>query len=168
LVNAVQLGVAKAAASFQHPMAAPTKEEINAELEKVKKMTATMVKGAILEYMTGSQTAWYGTLGNNDDEIGTGAWTIDQDHLTSLASNITELWEGDAGEWSIAGAFVNLDAPPPGPETCAGLRNQIQRLQDKLLSDDEEPELDINERKKILQELTSLRKQAQHLGCGTI
>jgi hypothetical protein len=76
LVNAVQLGVAQAAASFQFASMPPTPEQIAAQIENVKALASTMVTGAIEAYMSGTQTVWYGSLGNNDDEIGTQARTI--------------------------------------------------------------------------------------------
>jgi hypothetical protein len=148
LVNAVQLGVAQAAASFQFATMPPTPEQIAAQIENVKALASTMVTGAIEAYMSGTQTVWYGSLGNNDDQIGTQAWTILQDDFGgSTLIPITESWSGDNGSWTIGGDFINLDGTvvPPPPVDCKTLAAQISDLTEDLSG-----ETDINERKKTL------------------
>lgn len=163
LINAVQLGVAQAAASFQMATSQPTKEQIDAQVEKVKELASTMVTGAIEAYMSGTQTVWYGSLGNNDDQIGTQAWTINQDDFQGYKLiPITESFSGDNGSWTIGGDFINLDSapPPPPPDQCKTLAADINDLSNELGG-----ETDINERKKILQELGRLRNKFRQLGC---
>jgi hypothetical protein len=163
LVNAVQLGVAQAAASFQFASMPPTPEQIAAQIANVKALAGTMVTGAIEAYMSGTQTVWYGSLGNNDDQIGTQAWTILQDDFKgSNLIAITESWSGDNGSWTIGGDFINLDGTvvPPPPVDCKTLAAQIAELNADLSG-----ETDINERKKTLQELGKLRSKFKQLGC---
>jgi hypothetical protein len=111
MVDAVHLGVAKTAASFQNALAAPSKEEIEAQIARLKTTMGRMVQGAILEYMSGPQIAWYGTLGNNDDKIGTEAWTVNQDDFAEVNSKTFERrWNDDEndgnGDWSITVKFI--------------------------------------------------------------
>jgi hypothetical protein len=162
LINAVQLGVAQAAASFQMATMPPTKEEIDAQVAKMKALASTMVTGAIESYMSGTQTAWYGTLGNNDDQIGTQAWTMNQDDFKSRnLISITEQWSGDNGSWTINGGFINLDGTVVVPPVdCKTLAAQIANLNADLSG-----EKDINERKKILQELGQLKTKFRQSGC---
>lgn len=63
----------------------PTPEQIHEQIALVKSSAEKMVKGAIIEYMGGPRAVWYGTLGNNDDTIGTEAWTVNQDDLQRAA-----------------------------------------------------------------------------------
>jgi hypothetical protein len=163
LVNAVQLGVAQAAASFQMAATPPTKEEIDAQIEKVKALASTMVTGAIEAYMSGTQTIWYGFVGNNDDQIGTQAWTMKQDDFQSYnLISITESWSGGGnGSWTIGGDFINLDGTVVVPPVdCKTLTAQIDDLTAELSGTK-----DINERKKILQALGQLRTKFRQAGC---
>ncbi len=169
LIDAVRLGVAKAASSFQHATSAPTKEEIDAQIALVKDSAGRMVKGAIQEYMSGAQTAWYGTLGNNDDQIGKEAWTVNQDDfLNTNIISFSRRWNDDEsdgnGDWSMTVNFRNLDGVPPVVDNgsrCARIAEQMQALRDEL-SDD----ITIVERKRILQAIGQLRRESQRLGCG--
>jgi hypothetical protein len=153
LVDAVQLGVAQAAASFQFAQMPPTPEQIADQIENVKALASTMVNGAIEDYMSGTQTVWYGSVGNNDDQIGTQAWTILQgDFGSSTLIPITESWSGDNGSWTIGGDFINLDGTvvTPPPVDCKTLAAQIADL-----SEDLSGETDINELKKYCRNLVS-------------
>jgi hypothetical protein len=90
----------------------PTPEQIAAQIENVKGLASTMVTGAIEAYMSGTQTGWYGSLGNNDDEIGTQACTILQDDFgSSNLIAITQSWSGDNGSWTIGGTSSIWTAP---------------------------------------------------------
>jgi hypothetical protein len=167
LVEAVRLGVAKAAANFQHATSPPTKEEIDQQIAMVKASAAKLVKGAILEYMSGAQTAWYGTVGNNDDKIGTEAWTVNQDDFDGVnLITFERRWNDDetsgAGEWSITVRFQNLDRPPSpvDPEECLRIAEQIEALQDDL-----EGEIDISERQRISRAIGQLMGRARLMGC---
>ncbi|MDQ3744548.1 MAG: hypothetical protein M3444_09210 [Acidobacteriota bacterium] len=168
LVDAVQLGVARAAASFQHAAAAPTPDEIDEQIAGVKDLASRMVTGAILEHMSVGQIGWYGTVGNNDDKIGSEAFTVTQDDFNkdNHIKTFLRRWDNDEsdgnGDWSITVSFVNLDAPPPDedPTKCARLAEQIAQLREELRE-----ATDINERKRILQAIGQLRGEAAHLGC---
>ncbi|WP_255771398.1 hypothetical protein [Pseudarthrobacter sulfonivorans] len=108
-VDAVQLAVVKVAASFQHALAAPTPQQIKDQIEVVKASAATSVKAAVKNAMSGWQLIWYGTFGNNDDEIGTEAFTTTTDELVATpAIAINRRWSGDEsgdGDWEINGVF---------------------------------------------------------------
>ncbi|MGO4189022.1 hypothetical protein [Pseudarthrobacter sp. TAF60_1] len=108
-VDAVQLAVVKVAASFQHALAAPTPQEIKDQIEVVKSSAATSVKAAVKNAMSGWQLIWYGTFGNNDDGIGTEAFTTTTDELVATpAIAINRRWSGDEsgdGDWEISGVF---------------------------------------------------------------
>jgi hypothetical protein len=168
LVDAVRLGVAKAAASFQHATSPPTQAQIDAQIQAVKDMAAKMVKGAILEFMSGPQTAWYGTIGNNDDKIGTEAWTVNQDDFADVNfKTFTRRWDDDEsdgnGDWEITAMFINLDGRVVAPDQCAEIADQIQALQEELTN-----VTDINERKRILRAIGQLRQRSRQNGCAPV
>jgi hypothetical protein len=108
-VDAVHLAVVKVAASFQHALAAPTPEQIKEQIDVVKASAATSVKAAVKNAMSGWQLAWYGTFGNNDDTIGTEAFTTTGDQLVATpAITLNRRWSGDEsgdGDWEIDGLF---------------------------------------------------------------
>jgi hypothetical protein len=108
-VDAVQLAVVKVAASFQHALAAPTPQQIKDAIEEVKASAATSVKAAVKNAMSGWELIWYGTFGNNDDGIGTEAFTTTTDELVATpAIPINRRWSGDEsgdGDWEISGVF---------------------------------------------------------------
>lgn len=108
-VDAVQLAVVKVAASFQHALAAPTPQQIKDAIEAVKASAATSVKAAVKNAMSGWELIWYGTFGNNDDGIGTEAFTTTTDELVATpAIAINRRWSGDEsgdGDWEISGVF---------------------------------------------------------------
>src|ERR1051325_896652 len=167
LIDAVTLGVAQAAASFQHNAAPPSQADIDEQIGLIKDLAEKMVKGAILEKMSGAQTAWYGTIGNNDDKIGSEVFTVTQDDFVKANTKASEArWKepesGGDGDWSITVRFTNLDGPPPvvDPNQCAKLAAQINALEDSLA---DEP--DINERKRILIAMGQLRDRSSQLGC---
>lgn len=74
-VDAVHLAVVKVAASVQHALAAPTPQEIKDQIEVVKESAASSVRAAVKNAMSGWQLIWYGAFGNNDDSVGTEAFT---------------------------------------------------------------------------------------------
>lgn len=167
LVDAVTLGVARAAASFQHNAAPPSQDDIDEQIALIKDLAEKMVKGAILEKMSGAQTGWYGTVGNNDDKIGSEVFTVTQDDFASVNTKAFERrWKepesGGDGDWSITVRFTNLDGPPPevDPKQCAKLAAQLAALEEELA---DEP--DINERKRILIAMGQLRDRSLRLGC---
>jgi hypothetical protein len=167
LVEAVRLGVAKAAASFQHATMPPSQEEIDKQIADLKTSAGKMVKGAILEYMSGSQTVWYGTVGNNDDTIGTEAWTVNQDDFAAgNFKGFERRWDDDEsdgnGDWSITVEFTNVDGSGPAVDTnkCAEIAEQIESLQQEL-----EGDIDINERKRILRVIGQLKRRSKLIGC---
>lgn len=113
-VDAVHLAVVKVAASFQHALVAPTPEQIKEQVDIVKDAAATAVRAAVKNAMSGWQLLWYGTFGDNDDEIGTEAFTIDADQLAKTpVIDILRRWGGDEagdGDWEIRGVFRGLPA----------------------------------------------------------
>lgn len=108
-VDAVQLAVVKVAASFQHALAAPTPQEIKDQIDVVKASAASSVKAAVKNAMSGWQLIWYGTFGNNDDGIGTEAFTTTTDELVATpVITINRRWSGDEsgdGDWELDGVF---------------------------------------------------------------
>lgn len=108
-VDAVQLAVVKVAASFQHALAAPTPEQIKEQIAVVKASAAASVHAAVKDAMSGWQLIWYGTFGNNDDNIGTEAFTTTTDELLATpAIEILRRWSGDEsgdGDWELRGIF---------------------------------------------------------------
>lgn len=108
-VDGVHLGVTKVAASFQHALAAPTKEQISAAIAGVKSSVATTVEAAVKNAMSGWQLIWYGTLGDNDDQVGSEAFSTDSDELATIGTfPISRRWSGDDsgdGDWELTGAI---------------------------------------------------------------
>lgn len=116
-VDGVYLGVTKVAAGFQHATSKPTKEEIDAAVAGVKASVGTSVKAAVKNAMSGWQLAWYGTFGNNDDEIGSEAFTTDSDELAAKVTiPISRRWGSD-GDWELQGRFRGL------PDISCALEN---------------------------------------------
>jgi hypothetical protein len=115
LVNAVTSAVAKVAARYQHATAAPTKEQIDADVQTVKDSAASMVHDAVEGAMSGWQLLWFGTFGNNDDTIGTEAWTFNHDDFSSdppnhgrAVNDFSQRWSGDNGDWELFGSATGL------------------------------------------------------------
>jgi hypothetical protein len=163
LIEAVRLGVAKAVASFQHASATPTDDEIDEQIADVKTLAAKMVKGLILEHMTGGQIGGFGTVRNNDDQIGMDIWRVDQDEFARLNSRgFQSDFNNSDGKWTVKGTFTNLDGPPPDvdPARCALIAGQIASLLEELQGTD-----DVNEAKRIRTAIATLRTQAKQLGC---
>lgn len=108
-VDSVQLAVVKVAASFQHALAAPTPQQIKDQIDAVKASAATSVRAAVKNAMSGWQLIWYGTFGDNDDSIGTEAFTTTTDELLATpAITIGRRWSGDEsgdGDWELSGVF---------------------------------------------------------------
>ncbi|MDJ0352301.1 SAM-dependent methyltransferase [Pseudarthrobacter sp. PH31-O2] len=107
--DAVQLAVVKVAASFQHALAAPTPQEIKDQIDVVKASAAASVHAAVKDAMSGWQLIWYGTFGDNDDNIGTEAFTVTTDELVANPTiEILRRWSGDDsgdGDWELRGVF---------------------------------------------------------------
>ncbi|MFJ6027876.1 hypothetical protein ACIQCN_10490 [Pseudarthrobacter sp. NPDC092424] len=108
-VDAVHLAVVKVAASFQRALAAPTPQQIKDQIEVVKESAASSVRAAVKNAMSGWQLIWYGTFGNNDDSVGTEAFTTTTDELVDTpAINFSRRWSGDEsgdGDWELRGVF---------------------------------------------------------------
>lgn len=113
-VDAVHLGVVKVAASFQKAIAKPTEAEIKAAVGQVKAAAGESVRAAVKNAMSGFQLIWYGTFGDNDDQIGSEAFVSDSDALTgSLGVDISRRWSGDEsgdGDWEISGRIRGVAA----------------------------------------------------------
>ena len=164
-VDAIRLGVGKMMASFQHALHAPTHDEIDEQIAKIKVLARWMVKGAILNHMSGSQIAWYGSAGNNDDQIGVEGWFVSQDDFGDTnVKTFSRRWTDDEsdgnGDWEITVRFTNLDAKATVPPECAKLADAIHALQEELAS-----VTDITERKRILQEISALKARSLVIGC---
>ena len=166
LADAVHLSAAKVAASFQHDSAPPTPEEIAEQIERVKAEAAKAVRAAVQEYMSGAQVLWYGTFGNNDDKIGSEAWTVTQDDLSGDTTTITfhRRWDDDesdgAGDWSLNGGFTNLDGPTSPDMSCTDIQAAIESLQEDL-----QGEVDAIERRRIQLAIADLLQRAKEMGC---
>jgi len=149
-VDAVQLAVVKVAASFQHALAAPTPQQIKDQIDVVKASAASSVKAAVKNAMSGWQLVWYGTFGDNDDGVGTEAFTTTTDELVATpAITINRRWSGDEsgdGDWELSGVFrgfpqvdchleslfafssggnVRQGSPMPGVSTPCGLSGKV-------------------------------------------
>ncbi|HEX8136494.1 MAG TPA: hypothetical protein VF544_02780 [Pyrinomonadaceae bacterium] len=169
-VNAVQLGVAKAMASFQNAVAEPSEDEIDAQIAQVETLVEKMVKGAVLEAMSGLQIAGFGTVRNNDDQIGTETFRVTQDDFANGNRKAFERrWSGTEtggdGDWSIRVAFTNLDAPrpPADPVQCEKIATELASLQESLEGED-----DINEVKRIRKRIADLEARSKQLGCPRV
>jgi hypothetical protein len=165
LVDAIKLGVGKMMASFQHASAPPTKPEIDAQIAMIKDLAAQMVRGAILNHMSGSQIAWYGSAGNNDDQIGVEGWYVTQDDFTDTnVKTFSRRWKDDEsdgnGDWEITVRFTNLDGKVTVPKECAKLTEAIESLNEELAG-----VTDINERKRLLQAIGDLKERSKLIGC---
>jgi hypothetical protein len=113
LVNSVQLSVTQVAASFQHALHAPTKDEIDAAIAEIKDNASAMVHNQIQGAMSGWQLIWFGTIGNNDDEIGSEVFIVNSDDLAANpVVDISKRWTGDDGDWELTGSFTGV-APCP-------------------------------------------------------
>lgn len=162
LANAVHLGAAKALASFQNRQ--PTPETVDAQIEIVKEEAAKAVRAAVQEYMSGAQILWYGTFGNNDDKIGSEAWVVTQDDLDGIhAISFRRHWDDDEsdgnGDWSINGAFINLDVAPAAT-SCEDIQAAIDSLKEEL-----QQETDAHERQRIHQAIDGHMRRAKEMGC---
>jgi precorrin-3B methylase len=111
-VDGVHLGVTKVAASFQHALSAPTKEQIAEAITGVKASVATSVKAAVKNAMSGWQLIWYGTFGDNDDQVGSEAFSTDSDELATKGTMpILRRWSGDDsgdGDWELTGRIRGI------------------------------------------------------------
>ena len=109
LVNAVQLSVTQVAASFQHALHAPTKEEIDAAVAQIKDNASSTVHNQIQGAMSGWQLIWFGTFGNNDDEIGSEVFIVNSDDLAADAViDLSRRWTGGDGDWELTGSFTGV------------------------------------------------------------
>jgi hypothetical protein len=165
MVDAIRLGVGKMMASFQHATTPPTKPEIDAQIAMIKTLAASMVRGAILNHMSGTQIAWYGSAGNNDDQIGVEGWYVTQDDFADTnVKTFSRRWTDDEsdgnGDWEITVRFTNLDGKVTIPKECAKLTEAIRSLGEELAG-----VTDINERKRLLQAIGDLKERSKLIGC---
>jgi hypothetical protein len=114
-VNAVHLAVVKVAADFQNATHAPTPEEIQAAVDRVKAEAGSSVRTQVKGSMDGWELLWFGTFGDNDDSIGTEAFTTDSDALRNTPTiNLSRRWSGDQsedGDWELFGWFSGVVLP---------------------------------------------------------
>ncbi|MFQ6326904.1 hypothetical protein ACLMAL_12270 [Nocardia sp. CWNU-33] len=105
LVSAVSKGVTEVAAEFRHAMTAPTKAEIDAKIKAIKDTAADKVKDAVIAGMSGAEKLWYGTFGDNDDQIGSHAWVFSYDELSAPVIDISKRWRNE-GDWTLTGSVT--------------------------------------------------------------
>ena len=124
-VNGVHLAVVKVAAEFQNATHAPTPEEIREKVEQVKASTAATVRAQIKGSMDAWELAIFGTVGDNDDEVGTEAFTVDSDTLKNTPRiDFSRRWSGDGsgdGDWELFGWFSGVILPPASDCNLDGL-----------------------------------------------
>jgi hypothetical protein len=124
LVDAVQLSVARIAADFQHALQAPTQAEIKAKIDTVKATAADSVHNQVKGSMDAFQLLWYGTFGDNDDQVGTEAFTVNTDQLRDSGWYVAfnRRWSGDEsgdGDWEVFGWFEGAQIVTlPAGTTC--------------------------------------------------
>ena len=107
------------AQSFQHALHAPTPDEIAAAVAQIKENAKTTVHNQIQGAMSGWQLIWFGTFGNNDDEIGSEVFTVNSDDLAAAAVvEFSRRWT-DEGDWELTGSFTGV-VPCPA-DALAGL-----------------------------------------------
>jgi hypothetical protein len=62
--------------------------------------------------MSGLELAWFGTFGNNDDNIGSEVWTFTHDDFANEAViGFSRRWSGDEsgdGDWELSGTAVGV------------------------------------------------------------
>ncbi|MEU4745116.1 hypothetical protein AB0G02_32295 [Actinosynnema sp. NPDC023658] len=108
-VNAVHLAVVKVAADFQHATHAPTPAEIKAAVDQVKSSAATSVRTQVKGSMDAWELLWFGTFGDNDDSVGTEAFTTDCDALKAMPDiDFSRRWNEETaedGDWELFGWF---------------------------------------------------------------
>lgn len=115
LVNAVQLAVTKIAAEYQYALAQPTTAELNEKISDLKGTVGKVVKGTVMVEMDSWELIWFGTLGDQDDRIGTASWVILSGDLQDNGGRIAfnQRWSesdehepSEDGDWELRGAFV--------------------------------------------------------------
>jgi len=163
--DAVELGIARAMATFQHGAGPPSRDDLSAQVARIRDGAGPLVRGALLEHMSTAQRAWYGSLGNNDDRIGSEAWIVDQDALESESPlTFRRHWtaaETDGnGEWSMTVAFTRVDGLAPDLGRCTAIAESIESLAEELQAD-----LSPVERQRIARAIAGLRRQWLLLGC---
>jgi hypothetical protein len=128
-VSAVQQAVASVAASFQHATHAPTKEEMDAAIQQVKDTASSQVESAVKDAMSTWQQIWYGTVGNNDDTIGSEVFNADIDDFTADAFiAIVKRWDNE-GDWQISGMMSGVS---PCPATALAGFFDVQTVKGSL------------------------------------
>jgi hypothetical protein len=173
LVDAVHLTVLKVTESLQFATSVPTQAEINQAIAKVKESAKKMIKGALLEHMSGAQIVYFGGAGDNDDTIGTEVWTINQDDFFNTKDGSLKVnpiifqrrWDNKEsegnGDWVMTVEFTNLDAPPKiDTQKCAELAAQIKQKEQELKASK-----DSNEKKLITRTIQRLKDEAARARC---
>ena len=163
--GAIELGLARAMARFQHYGEPPSREDIVRQVALARDAAAAAVRGALLEHMSALQVAWYGSIGNNDDRIGSEAWTVNQDDLRATDTlTFRRRWdarESDGnGDWTMTVSFKNLDGAAPGIDRCSGIAEAIESAAQEL-----EADISQDERRAIARRIAELRREWRLLGC---
>jgi hypothetical protein len=111
----VQLAVTKIAAEYQYALAAPTTDELNLKIKTMTDAVGKTVKGTVMVEMDAWQLLWFGSLGDQDDRIGSGSWVKLSSELKDKGGRIAfdQRWlesdehePSDDGDWELQGAFV--------------------------------------------------------------
>jgi hypothetical protein len=114
LVDAVHFAVTRIAAEYQHALAPPTADDLDERIKAVTGTVAKHVKGAVMVDMQSWQLLWFGTFGDQDDRIGTNAWTVLSNELQEIGRiPFSQRWSesdedepSEDGDWELRGAFV--------------------------------------------------------------
>jgi hypothetical protein len=163
LVDAVRLSIANLTTKFQHRSTPPAPDEIDAELKKLKDRALSIVRGAILDKFSGKQVAWYGSLGNNDDQLGVATHYMDQDAFAKHPTReFIDRWTDDdtdgCGDWQVRIVFRNLDVRDTA--LCDRLGNELASLRELLAQT-----TDLQQRKQLLDAIASVERQQKAWGC---
>lgn len=163
LVDAVRLAIADLTTKFQHRSSPPSSDEIDEALEKLKERAMSIVRGAILDKFSGGQIGWYGSVGNNDDQLGVATHYMDQDALAADPTReYIDRWTDDetdgCGDWQVRIVFRNLDVRDTA--LSDRLENELAGLRDQLSQT-----TDPHERKQLLDAIASVQRQQKASGC---
>lgn len=112
LIGAVKLAVVTITEGLQHALKAPTDEEIKALVQGVKDKASATIHAAVKDAMDAWQLSWFGTFGNNDDQIGAEAFTFTSDDVLGAgAIDLRKRWTASVagdGDWELFGKVQRL------------------------------------------------------------
>lgn len=130
----------------------------------MKDRALSIVRGVIRDKFSGGQTAWYGTLGNDDDQLGVAIHYMDQDSLAQdPIREYIDRWTNhdtaNAGDWQLRIVFRNLDLVDSAE--CERLTSELAALRSQL-----ETTTDPQESKQLLDAIAAVSRRMKSLGCG--